>query len=377
MTFKNIYICSAIILFFVLFVTVSLDTMGTKAELEVMVTELKKQLAETEEALKTAQAEKTHVVVNRDKKFEKFNGSQDFYDWADDIFAYVDARYKDKDGQKVCFIVDHLSGKAKQEVKFRLDTTTASSADLKEVLECAFGVHEDKSTLLQKFFNRNQQDESTDDYAFALMNLMMKLRRKDPKMFADADKFMKEKYADGVADLQLKLELKRLNEDRPALKFHELRERAKKWSETTRSVSSETTRKVEDENPIDMKKVMEQLQELKLQYQQHHEQPEDEVTTEAQRFYRNSQFSKPKYRPNQTATYTNDGQQRKWTSTTKKTPDAASDVDIICNYCRYPNHIARHCRKQFNDKMAQGAIKQETEVEAEESEEHLNEQHPG
>ena len=50
-------------------------------------------------------------------------------------------------------------------MKFCLDITAASSADLKEVLECAFGVHEDKSTLLQKFFNRNQQDESTDDYA--------------------------------------------------------------------------------------------------------------------------------------------------------------------------------------------------------------------
>ena len=69
---------------------------------------LTQQLGDTKEALETAEAEKTHVVVNRDKKFEKFNGGQDFYDWADDIFAYVDARYRDKDRQKVCFIVDHL-----------------------------------------------------------------------------------------------------------------------------------------------------------------------------------------------------------------------------------------------------------------------------
>ena len=191
----------------------------------------------------------------------------------------------------------------------------------------------------------------------------MKLRRKDPKMFADCDKFMKEKYADWNSNDWIKIDLH--------WSFMNSEREQKKWSETIKKPSTD--------NPIDMKKVMEQIQELKLKYEQLPEHTDDEAKNEAQRFYRKSQFSKPSYpgyRTNPTPTLASDGQ-RQWTPKTKNIPEQPTEVDIIWNYCKYPNHIARHCRKQFNDKMAQGAIKQETEVEAEESEEHLNEQHPG
>ena len=61
-----------------------------------------------------------------------------------------------------------------------------------------------------------------------LMDIMCELRRMGWKNYTDEDTILKERLAEGVRDINLRRELQRLNEGRPAMKFHEVRKRAVK-----------------------------------------------------------------------------------------------------------------------------------------------------
>ena len=204
--------------------------MSTKADLEVMVTDLKQKLKEAEEELQAAAGKRPVVNVSKDRKFEKFSGTGNFQIWHEDMKQYVDTRFKDKELQKVTFVYEHLVGNAKKEVRFRLDITKCTADNVFQVLDSVFGTKQSTTQLLQKFYGRNQlSNQSTEDYAYILIDIMTNLRSKEPKKYQDCEAMMKEKFADGVNNQQLKRELKRLNFDRPELKFWELRDRAIKW----------------------------------------------------------------------------------------------------------------------------------------------------
>ena len=57
----------------------------------------------------------------------------------------------------------------------------------------------------------------------------VELRDKLPDGVKDMDNLLKQRVAEGVADVTLKRELHRLNEERDKMKFHQFREHAKEW----------------------------------------------------------------------------------------------------------------------------------------------------
>ena len=78
--------------------------------------------------------------------------------------------------------------------------------------------------LQQRYYSRQQGgDEILDDFAHALMDLAMKIADLSQNVIPHKDASVKSRFAEGDYDMELKRELKRLNTERPTLKFHELR----------------------------------------------------------------------------------------------------------------------------------------------------------
>lgn len=90
-----------------------------------------------------------------------------------------------------------------------------------------------------KLYNRNQhREESVDEYAEALITYILDLIKVQPAMLAERESALKERFAGGVEDSLLRRELKRLNTERPTLKFAELRECARCWVDDTKQQRS-------------------------------------------------------------------------------------------------------------------------------------------
>ena len=143
------------------------------------------------------------------------------------------------------------------------------------------------------------------DYTYVLMDILLELRDKVPSGLKDMDTLLKQRVAKGVTDVTLKRELHRLNQERPTMKFHELREHAKDWLDSGRRANKTA---MQEEHTTSSK-----FQELK-QLIQAQQQMLDEL-------------SKGKHKAN---TYQQEAQ-----------PEALEP--LTCNYCGGLNHFKRNC----------------------------------
>ena len=131
---------------------------------------------------------------------------------------------------KATFVLDHLKGSALLEVKFRVVVDKASSGEILDALGQVFSKKETVLDMQQKFYSANQvKGQSLTDYSYVLMEIFFEMKKKDPRVYTDVDKPMKARFADGVLDSNLRRELKRLNDERADMKFHELRQAAFDW----------------------------------------------------------------------------------------------------------------------------------------------------
>ena len=202
--------------------------MPTKEELENELKDLKLKYQALSEEKEEAEQKAKPVYITREKKFAKYDGTTDLEDWITEIKAYVTGRYKKSDEQ-IDFIIEHLEGEPKQEIKYRQKQGENNLDQIFGSLLNVFGGKDTLTALQQKFFSRVQTDETEVQYSYALMDIVLKLQKKEPQMYKDPDVMLKERFAEGVSDPNLRRELKRLNTERPAYKFWELRDRAVEW----------------------------------------------------------------------------------------------------------------------------------------------------
>ena len=126
--------------------------------------------------------------------------------------------------------MDHLEGAAKSEVKFLVDIRKATSAEMLEVLKAVYGSHDTWIQLQQQFYSRDQKPgEDLMDYTHG-----HPIGTEVPSGVKGMDNLLKQRVAERVTDVTLKRKLHRLNEERPTMKFHELREHAKDWLDSGR-----------------------------------------------------------------------------------------------------------------------------------------------
>lgn len=218
---------------------------------------LREQLAAQKVELETSRIEveearesRTVYVTKEGKKIPKLKGTPksdediDVEEWLDDVKRHIDSRsYTAK--EKFDFIMEHLEGPAKWEIRFRFSDKTPDAVTVLETIGQVFGVPDSVTRLQELFFRRNQRDgEGILDYSLALMRLLDKVVKKDSSCIAQQDRFLKGKFTEGVKEESLRRHLRTVNSEKPELAFWELRDKAIKWiGEDVSSVPSNASKK--------------------------------------------------------------------------------------------------------------------------------------
>lgn len=302
---------------------------------------LAEQLEVSQRKLAELEKQKPNVTVNsfRDRKVSKFNRNVDVDEWIQNVLTYVNSK-TDSEQEKVSFIFDHLDEDAKIEIRLHIDQSKATSKELLDVLKDAYGIKDTQFELQQKFFARNQlESESLTDYSHVLMKQLFDLQKLSPDTFRDSQSILKQRFGEGVRDLSLRRELKRLNRERNDLKFVDVRDQALSW------VQDSEVGATADSGKFDL------LLQTVQQQQQQIEQLTLAVREQSQKVVEVAENRNYRYKDNRKTTKQHGHNQAQ---SPKQDDDATAktdtDAEIICNYCAGPNHIAPQCWKRRRDR---------------------------
>ena len=214
------------------------DMEEMKRTLEV----LQKELAELRKGKESTDEEDEQplrqiMYVPKERKLKKFGGhpktdsDQTAEEFIDDARSAI-ASMRSKD--QIDFLLSHLEGAAKSEVRLRKECKNAET--IFSVLAECFGDNRSGPQLLRQFYDRKQKEgESLRVFSHALMEILDKIMSRDEKgqkvHISDRNVVLRDQFAENVRDAPLRRELKRRLRDEPDITFLELRAEAIKWSE--------------------------------------------------------------------------------------------------------------------------------------------------
>lgn len=299
------------------------DVESIQKELE----EVKKRLA-TVIAKDRAPVEPKVIFAPRERKLQKFSGQKDdrsVEEFIEETELLLKSR-PTQDEEKVDFIISHLEGPAKEELRYRTASDKKTPGAVLKILKDVFGERSTLSELLSDFYQcRQKEKQSLQDYSHDLMNKLDKIHKKDPKAIKDRDVAIRNQFAENVRGPWLRRDLKKRIRDHPDLTFTDIREEATLLIQDEDSDQQQVDQYKDDiDVPVyasqgksgensDLSKVLADLtSEL------------ESIKTEVQTLKREKQQK----------------QQRKFTKV---------DKDFICYNCGKPGHIKRNCRSQSRD----------------------------
>ena len=196
--------------------------------------ELKGQLDDTKgqlgEAQKSAPKKATppEPVYIANRRLDRFKGNSDerVSEWIEDVRMQLATRSLSPSAE-AAFILDHLSGNARQEI---LGRGCKDPSEIYEVLRKVFGTGDTLPVLQQKFFSYSQGDkEDLVTCSLRLVELCDRICTLDPAYKSCREATLKGRLAESVRDENLRRELRRLNMEKPDLTFFELRDRGTHW----------------------------------------------------------------------------------------------------------------------------------------------------
>ena len=203
-------------------------------DLEKTIDELTEKLKSTELKLSKQEdeAKSSNATVmyqtKPDKALRKLE-CDDVDDWIETTLSYI-SRLK-KEPEKVDMILNFLDRTPYSEVRFRIDRTKATSSEVLGILKKIYGEKDSWTRMQQNFYSRQQKvGESVDEYAHALIELILKMDKLNPSLLKKADVLLKERFAEGILDVSLRREMKRLNKERPDIEFYQIRDEANDWT---------------------------------------------------------------------------------------------------------------------------------------------------
>lgn len=169
-----------------------------------------------------------------EKSLRKFREGDDVDDWIETTQSYI-SRLK-KESERVDMILNFLDKSPYTEVRFRINRSKATSAELFQILKKVYGEKDTWTHMQQQFFSRQQKvGESVDEYAHVLIEMILKMEKINPSLLHNVDKLLRERFAEGIHEVSLRREMKRLNKERGDLEFHELRDEANDWMKAEES----------------------------------------------------------------------------------------------------------------------------------------------
>lgn len=170
------------------------------------------------------------VKVPRERKLRKFAGSRDDHALEEWITDADRATTGHSDADTVDFLMYHLEGAAREEVRLRPSEERGNKAAIFKILRDTFGEGLTPTQALRKFFERRQRErESIQDYSHALMLLLARVERLDPDSVPDKEKLLRDQFLENLRDSQLRRDIKRWARDHPTKSFQQVREEVQLW----------------------------------------------------------------------------------------------------------------------------------------------------
>ncbi len=291
------------------------------------------------------------VVVNssKDRKIDKFTSSMDVDEWVSNVELHVNKKYSSEQ-EKVIFIWDKLTEDIKTELRLQIDQNKSSSSELLVLLKSVYGVKKSPFELEMEFYAMNQSPGDTlTAYSHDLMKLLFLLQKQAPHMKKHSDKMLKQKFADGVVNNDLKRELKRLNRENENLKFYELRDLATDWVKDSKL----------DTGKIDSLMEMISLQQQQIQTLSEGMSKQTDLISQVEEqqtkySYPRGNFVRSRGRSRGISRGISRGRgwNRDRSDNVESKPQEfkSNDNPVICHYCSEPNHISPNCWKRRNDR---------------------------
>ncbi|XP_062621195.1 uncharacterized protein LOC134282818 [Saccostrea cucullata] len=198
-----------------------------KAQLEALRAELEKVKLEKNT---TTEGGQQLVFAPKLRKVEKFSGKKgqgvSVYEFTEEMTRILKARPTPQEEQ-VDFVLSHLEGPAKEEMRFRPTEEKKSPEAVLEILKEVFGERATVSELLSEFYNSKQsRSQSLQDFSVELMGKLERIRRVDKSRVKERDSMLRDQLAENVHEPWLRRELKRIVRTNETMTFHDLREEA-------------------------------------------------------------------------------------------------------------------------------------------------------
>ncbi|XP_022110976.1 uncharacterized protein LOC110990338 [Acanthaster planci] len=175
------------------------------------------------------------IYVASGRRLERFrnapekSGDPSIREWVSDVRGQLASRQLTTE-EGASFILDHLAGKARQEVLGRGDEVAAEPEEIFRVLLKVFGDGDTLPQLQQKFFSYRQgPQEDLLTCSLELVELFTRMAKLDEACEASRERTLKGRLAEAVRDEGLQRELRRLNMEAPTLSFFDVRDRAIEW----------------------------------------------------------------------------------------------------------------------------------------------------
>lgn len=198
--------------------------MGDAEELKRELQDLKLQMAQMKK-----EEEPKFLFSPKQRKIEKFSGEsgdQTVYDFIDDVSRVLDTRPTSAE-EKVDFLISHLEGPAREEIKYCHPSAKETPKQILDILRETFGEQATSSELTADFYGTKQEDgKSLQEFCHVLMKKLDRIVKVDNSFVSEPEKMPRNQFAENVNDTWLRRELKKLVRAKSYIPFTELREEA-------------------------------------------------------------------------------------------------------------------------------------------------------
>ncbi|XP_050959763.1 uncharacterized protein LOC127161158, partial [Labeo rohita] len=178
-----------------------------------------------------ASAMERFVFVPRDRKCPKFSGRSGIGidEWVEEAQACMRLRRLSTVDQAF-FLVDHLEGEAREEIRYRSVNEREDPKQIIRVLRELYGCTKSYVALQESFFSRRQQEgETLVEFSLALMSLLEKVKNQSPHGIPNGEILLRDQFVEYVNDCALRRELKQLVRRQPTVTLFDVRSEALRW----------------------------------------------------------------------------------------------------------------------------------------------------
>ena len=194
------------------------------------------------------------VFTPRERKINKFSGRPDGTQTVDEFVEDVELALKTRptsDDEKVNFIISHLEGPAREEIRYRPASEKKKPKDVLAILKDVFGERGTISELLSEFYQcRQEEGQTLQDFSHQLMCKLDKVCKRDPKVIQDRDMTLRNQFAENVQEFWLRHELKKKIRSMPTIIFNDIREEARLLMEDSQEAKQQQNLTTEFDVPV-------------------------------------------------------------------------------------------------------------------------------